>query len=156
MSEKIEFIPAKDLPVAEGDEVDVLCVENGELKRKEGASLGGGSVAADMIITVNGMSSIALANGNYEITEGSIENVFKAFHEGRYPVLKIRFHYNENDAYSATREEYTASVCTYGEVLWFGFMVSDPYSAVNLKVHKVYMNSDGTISGAVVRNVSLS
>lgn len=42
MSEKIEFIPAKDLPVAEGDEVDVLCVENGELKRKEGASLGGG------------------------------------------------------------------------------------------------------------------
>lgn len=36
-----EFIAAKDLPVAEGDEVDVLCVENGELKRKEGASLGG-------------------------------------------------------------------------------------------------------------------
>lgn len=42
MSEKIEFIPAKDLPVAEGDEVDVLCMENGELKRKEGASIGGG------------------------------------------------------------------------------------------------------------------
>lgn len=32
MSEKIEFIPAKDLPVAEGNEVDVLCVENRELK----------------------------------------------------------------------------------------------------------------------------
>ena len=37
-----KFIAAKDLPVAEGDEVDVLCVENGALKRKEGASLGGG------------------------------------------------------------------------------------------------------------------
>lgn len=49
MSEKIEFIPAKDLPVAEGDEVDVLCMENGELKRKEGASLGGGG-GYDMVI----------------------------------------------------------------------------------------------------------
>lgn len=37
-----EFIAAKDLPVTEAEEVDVLCVENGELKRKAGASLGGG------------------------------------------------------------------------------------------------------------------
>ena len=40
--ENIEFISAKDLPTTESNEVDVLCVEKGELKRKEGASLGGG------------------------------------------------------------------------------------------------------------------
>lgn len=32
MSENINFIPANDLPVAEGDEVSVLCLENGEMK----------------------------------------------------------------------------------------------------------------------------
>jgi hypothetical protein len=40
----IEFISAKDLPTTESNEVDVLCVENGELKRKAGASLGGGKL----------------------------------------------------------------------------------------------------------------
>lgn len=43
MSENIEFIPAKDLPEATGNEVSVVCLENGELKQKPGASLGGGS-----------------------------------------------------------------------------------------------------------------
>lgn len=42
MTENIEFISANKLPVAEGDEVSVLCLENGELKQKPGASLGGG------------------------------------------------------------------------------------------------------------------
>lgn len=45
MSEKINFIPANELPVAEGDEVSVLCLEDGELKQKPGASLGGGAVS---------------------------------------------------------------------------------------------------------------
>lgn len=43
MSENIEFISAANLPTTEANEVDVLCVENGELKRKPGASLGGSS-----------------------------------------------------------------------------------------------------------------
>lgn len=41
MTENIEFISAKDLPEATGEEVSVLCVENGEMKQKPGASLGG-------------------------------------------------------------------------------------------------------------------
>ena len=43
MAENINLIPASDLPITEAKEVDVLCVENGELKRKAGATLGGGS-----------------------------------------------------------------------------------------------------------------
>ena len=42
MSKNIEFIAAKDLPISEAEEVSVLCLENGELKQKQGASLGGG------------------------------------------------------------------------------------------------------------------
>ena len=37
-----EFISAKDLPITEAEEVDVLCVDNGELKRKQAKGLGGG------------------------------------------------------------------------------------------------------------------
>ena len=42
MAENIEFIAAKDLPEATGDEVSVLCLENGEMKQKPGSKLGGG------------------------------------------------------------------------------------------------------------------
>lgn len=42
--EKIELIPAKDLPVTETEAVDVLCVDpaTGVLARKSGANFGGG------------------------------------------------------------------------------------------------------------------
>lgn len=42
MSEKINFIPASELPEAQGDTVDVLCVEDGKMKRKSANGLGGG------------------------------------------------------------------------------------------------------------------
>lgn len=43
MSENINFIPANELPYAEGDEVEVLCLEGDELKRKAAEDLSGGS-----------------------------------------------------------------------------------------------------------------
>lgn len=42
MAENYELISAKDLPTTDAKEVDVICVEGGELKRKPGASIGGG------------------------------------------------------------------------------------------------------------------
>lgn len=42
MAENYEFVSAADLPTTDAKEVDVLCVEGGELKRKPGASIGGG------------------------------------------------------------------------------------------------------------------
>ena len=51
MSENINFIPANELPVAVGAEVSVLCLENGEMKQKPGASLGGGGYDAVIATT---------------------------------------------------------------------------------------------------------
>lgn len=42
MADNYNLIPAAELPLTEAKEVDVLCVDNGELKRKAGANLGGG------------------------------------------------------------------------------------------------------------------
>ena len=59
----INLIPAADLPVTEAKEVDVLCVENGELKRKAGANLGGGGgytihVSPDELMMEDGSTEI--------------------------------------------------------------------------------------------------
>lgn len=53
MADNINLIPAAELPLTEAKEVDVLCVEGGELKRKAAGNLGGGGyvihVPADAI-----------------------------------------------------------------------------------------------------------
>lgn len=53
MAENINFIPATELPQATGEEVSVLCLENGEMKQKPGASLGGGGFM-EVEITLSG------------------------------------------------------------------------------------------------------
>ena len=68
MAENIELIAASDLPEATSDTVDVLCVEDGELKRKAGASLGGGGgyvvkVPAD--VDVSGETNM-ISDVNYD------------------------------------------------------------------------------------------
>lgn len=72
----IEFIPAKDLPTTEGNEVDVLCVENGELKRKA-ISLGG-DTEYDLILRVVGGWDEESGNNiviEYEVIQGSYDAV---------------------------------------------------------------------------------
>lgn len=53
MAENINFISATELPEATGEEVSVLCLENGEMKQKPGASLGGGGFM-EVEITLSG------------------------------------------------------------------------------------------------------
>ena len=77
MANNIELIPASELPVAEGAEIDVLCIENGELKRKEFdsgvKSVNGiepddsGNVEVNGVKSVNGIEPDD--NGNVEVNE---------------------------------------------------------------------------------------
>lgn len=77
MAENINFIPATDLPEAIGDEVSVLCLENGELKQKPGASIGGGesllcrTYTSDDIV-INGTSE------KYIVDEEVVRAVFQS------------------------------------------------------------------------------
>lgn len=68
MSENTEFIPAKDLPEAAGNEVSVLCLENGELKQKPGASLGGASYDVKVRIWLEFDGKTIVSKG--EVLEG--------------------------------------------------------------------------------------
>jgi hypothetical protein len=73
----IEFIPANELPTTEANEVDVLCVENGELKLKAGASIGG-NTEYDLILRVVGGQDEETGNNiviDYEVIQGSYDAV---------------------------------------------------------------------------------
>lgn len=75
MSENINFIPANELPVAEGDEVFVLCVENGELKLKPVAKADDNS-NYDIVIRVTygyNTDEEDVYVENYEIVSGSYD-----------------------------------------------------------------------------------
>ena len=84
-----EFIAAKDLPVAEGDEVDVLCVENGELKRKEGASLGD---KYDLVLETASYLSTGVDYSPEDITvvSGSVSSCIEKMLVGEIPAVKIK------------------------------------------------------------------
>ncbi len=81
----IEFISAKDLPTTEAEEVDVLCVEGGELKRKAGASLGG-NTEYDLSIRLR---STGFEDGNLiiecELLSGSYDAVYEKITSGVAP-----------------------------------------------------------------------
>lgn len=156
-----EFMKLSDVEVVETptENANVLIEEDGVIKKAPKTAVGGastGSVEPDMVITVTGESETKITSDNYAITEGSVDAVFTAFHEGRYPIIKVRFHQNDNDAYTAIREEYDAYACTYGESLWFSFIALTPYNSTNLYVHKVYMNGDGTLSSVDLWKATLT
>lgn len=77
MSENINFIPANELPVAEGDEVSVLCLENGELKQKAANGLGGGgNPEYDLVVRVTlAFNEDELYVESHEIISGSYDAV---------------------------------------------------------------------------------
>lgn len=90
MSEKINFIPANELPVAEGDEVSVLCLENGELKQKAASGLGG-NTNYDIVVRLVG--SWDDENGDLhatgEIISGSFDAVVQKLDAGIMPICLV-------------------------------------------------------------------
>lgn len=152
-----EFKRLSDVEVvAEPTEsANVLIEENGIIKKAPRTTVGGGETP-DMVIIVNSNSYDKLLSENCNITEGSVSNVFAAFHAGRYPTIKIRFYkYNDTD-YTAIREEYDAYACTYGENIWISVITSSPCISGSLHIHKIYMNNDGTISSVSSHSAQLN
>lgn len=119
-----DFVSAKDLPTSESESVDVLCVDNGELKRKSGANLGGEKT--DLVIRVTS----PLISGNWSadntsahIDSGSLENVVNALQEGRAPVVKAK-HFAVTDSELPIIEGgvHDCSVLHYNTDISFMFM----------------------------------
>ena len=75
MAENINFISAAELPEATGEEISVLCLENGEMKQKPANGLGGGGFM-EVEITLSGSdfySGTATFNKTYDEIKDAIE-----------------------------------------------------------------------------------
>lgn len=85
--ENINFIPANELPEAEGDEVSVLCVENGELKQKSASGLGG-NTNYDIVVRLVGSwdAEADQRSATAELMSGSFDAVVQKLDAGIIPV----------------------------------------------------------------------
>lgn len=133
-----EFIAAKDLPVTEAKEVNVLVVNpaTGELAQKAGANLGGGGEQADLVITLDSPANFVLngvspAFDNYNVVvgieSGSLEAVVEAMRVGRPPVVKCKHFYVQNNFETSfpivEGGVYDCSVTYYGGVISMHFII---------------------------------
>lgn len=73
----IEFIAAKDLPMTEAEEVNVLCVENGELKLKNASNLGGNKEEEEPVPEWDAIIEVSQDENGviYTLTLGSFESL---------------------------------------------------------------------------------
>ena len=82
MAVNYELIAAKDLPTTDAEEVDVLCVEDGELKRKAGASIGGG-VSGGYVIKLPVETEYDMSeNGIFAFISESFDNFADVLYNG--------------------------------------------------------------------------
>lgn len=124
MVENREFIAAKDLPVTEAEEVNVLVVDpsTGELAQKAGANLGGGSTKADLVIRINTHAEFATME-YVEIVSGSVEAVYTAFESGAFPVVEVESLVTlEMDSYWRGANKFPATVVFYGDKMYVSFV----------------------------------
>ena len=126
MSEKIELIPAAELPVAESDDVEALVIEGGELKRKEV----GGEVRS-----VNGTKPDE--HGNIEVSGGGYDLVIN--HASDEPVL---VHGSFADACKKIKAGIPPMTCIYRS-----FYTQDGKYDISIyeNVNKIALNYDGKI-----------
>ena len=83
MSENINFIPANELPVAEGDEVSVLCLENGELKLKPVTNRTNYDIVVRIVTSYDEENDEVTATAN--IVSGSFDAVVQKLDAGVIP-----------------------------------------------------------------------
>lgn len=147
MAENINFIPASELPVAEGDEVSVLCLEAGELKQKPAKGLGGGAVEPDMVITISGSINPSTVASQCAITQGSVFAIATKLQAGEVPIVKVRHIQGVYGDYSHYLNEFDAAVTTYGESFWVAALLADANGPVLYKFG-IGINSDGSFGWA--------
>ena len=142
MPENINFISAAELPEATGEEIRVLCLENGEMKQKSGASFGGAETP-DMVLTVSDTVGAKVTSSNATVTLGSVSAVFDAVRAGRQPIVKIQYRNGADDYVYCSRGETNAVVSLYGESVYLYFCIA---SSSDILSHIVLVMSDGSIS----------
>ena len=119
--ENREFISAANLPATEANKVDVLCVDNGELKRKPAANLGGGVFDIEMILSNWTTPSTINFSHTYAQIKKEIDN-------GK--LVRCTAHldtFNPTELYSFTNELFKIMNVVQREIGGKGYIICIPY-----------------------------
>ena len=119
--ENREFISAANLPATEANKVDVLCVDNGELKRKPAANLGGGVFDIEMILSNWTTPSTINFSHSYAQIKKEIDN-------GK--LVRCTAHldtFNPTELYSFTNELFKIMNVVQREIGGKGYIICIPY-----------------------------
>ena len=119
--ENRELISAANLPATEANKVDVLCVDNGELKRKPAANLGGGVFDIEMILSNWTTPSTINFSHTYAQIKDAIDN-------GK--IVRCTAHldtFNPNALYSFTNEYFKIMNVVQREIGGTGYIICIPY-----------------------------
>ena len=135
MAENINFISATELPEATGEEISVLCLENGEMKQKPGASLGGGFMEVEITLSnFDFLSGTVTFNKTYNEIKDAMEKGYFVMGWAKNQQFTGE-EYDYNNAYLKQMfPKYAADI--NGGTIFFIFTNIDKYS--------YYIRADGT------------
>lgn len=136
MAENINFISAAELPEATGEEVSVLCLENGEMKQKPANGLGSGGFM-EVEITLSGYdfySGTVTFNKTYNEIKDAMEKGYFVMGWAKNQQFTGE-EYNYNNAYLKQMfPKYAADI--NGGTIFFIFTNNDQFA--------YYIRADGT------------
>lgn len=136
MAENINFISAAELPEATGEEISVLCLENGAMKQKPANGLGGGGFM-EVEITLSGYdfySGTVTFNKTYNEIKDAMEKGYFVMGWAKNQQFTGE-EYNYNNAYLKQMfPKYAADI--NGGTIFFIFTNNDQFA--------YYIRADGT------------
>lgn len=149
MAENINFISVTELPEATGEEVSVLCLENGEMKQKPANGLGGGG-GVDLELSVPEYTvTKTYTTDNINIIFGSIESVMQKVNNGEPVNIVVRTDRSNGPGYVHQQLYDVVEVSTYGESIYLCYRNRDmrSFDAGTFRVytHTLQLSPDGTL-----------
>ena len=118
--DEVGGVNVDNLPSAEGEEVNVLCVENGALKQKSSKGFGGSGGGWDVVI--NGTISDGVTS--WILEKGSHASIYEKLVNNE--IISV---------WAGIRSEMSMTVMPLLDIYY-----DDEYGSIRINVHKVYAN----------------
>lgn len=146
--ENREFIAANNLPEIEAETVDVLCVdpETGEMGKKSGATLGGGS-AVDAIVTGSAHPDY-LSEDTVALEQFDFATIKEKMLAGKEVVAMMHILFNYGDNYEMWAKSTAIAYNSTKDTLTIVWNVPTAYASSNLGARRINVSVDA--SGTVV------
>lgn len=146
--ENREFIAANKLPEIEAETVDVLCVdpETGEMGKKSGAALGGGSTVDGII--ANNNFPLYIGDNNVSVVSFDFDMIKEKILSGEEVVVMLHSVYTYGDNYETWCKSVGTVYNSTKDTISAVWLAASNYSSGNAGTANITITIDS--SGAIV------